>query len=63
MGKKTLPDPSKKSQPFWGFVEMVTKNVEDVKEALKGGKVKKQYLFNVKKKIFVYFKEKKLYLF
>ncbi|KAG2256990.1 hypothetical protein Bca52824_076284 [Brassica carinata] len=36
MGKKTLPDPSKKSQPFWGFVEMVTKNVEDVKEALKG---------------------------
>ncbi|VVA91573.1 unnamed protein product [Arabis nemorensis] len=36
MGKKTLPDPSKKSQPFWGFVEMVTKNVEDVKNALKG---------------------------
>ncbi|CAF2258206.1 unnamed protein product [Brassica napus] len=36
MGKKTLPDPSKKSQPFWGFVEMVTKKVEDVKEALKG---------------------------
>ncbi|ESQ35135.1 hypothetical protein EUTSA_v10009697mg [Eutrema salsugineum] len=36
MGKKTLPDPSKKSQPFWGFVEMVTTNVEDVKNALKG---------------------------
>jgi len=38
MGKKSLPDPSKKSQPFWGFVEMVTTNVEDVKNALKGGK-------------------------
>lgn len=38
MGKKSLPDPSKKSQPFWGFVEMVTTNVEDVKTALKGGK-------------------------
>ncbi|CAN8293024.1 unnamed protein product [Cochlearia groenlandica] len=36
MGKKSLPDPSKKSQPFWGFVEMVTENVEDVKKALKG---------------------------
>ncbi|XP_019095082.1 PREDICTED: uncharacterized protein LOC104756000 isoform X2 [Camelina sativa] len=36
MGKKSLPDPSKKSQPFWGFVEMVTTNVEDVKTALKG---------------------------
>lgn len=38
MGKKSLPDPSKKSQPFWGFVEMVTTNVEDVKTVLKGGK-------------------------
>lgn len=37
MGKKILPDPSKKSQPFWGFVEMVTKSVEHVKTALKGG--------------------------
>ncbi|KAE8714934.1 putative LRR receptor-like serine/threonine-protein kinase [Hibiscus syriacus] len=36
MGRKTLPDPSKKSQSFWGFVELVTTKIEDVKDALKG---------------------------
>ncbi|KAK9097589.1 hypothetical protein Sjap_023086 [Stephania japonica] len=37
MGKKTLPDLSKPSTPFWGFVELVTTKVEDIKSALKGG--------------------------
>ncbi|MCL7023010.1 hypothetical protein MKW94_003835 [Papaver nudicaule] len=36
MGKKSLPDPSKKSRPYWGFVEMVTTKIDDVKTALKG---------------------------
>ncbi|KAK3219019.1 hypothetical protein Dsin_012989 [Dipteronia sinensis] len=34
MGKKSLPDPSKKSRPYWGFVEMVTTKIQDVKTAL-----------------------------
>ncbi|KAF9592686.1 hypothetical protein IFM89_016763 [Coptis chinensis] len=37
MGRKSLPDPSKKIRPYWGFVEMVTTKIEDVKDALKGG--------------------------
>ncbi|KAL5700790.1 hypothetical protein ACHQM5_026197 [Ranunculus cassubicifolius] len=36
MGKKSLPDPHKKSRPYWGFVELVTTKIEDVKDALKG---------------------------
>ncbi|XP_038717731.1 uncharacterized protein LOC120010892 isoform X2 [Tripterygium wilfordii] len=36
MGRKSLPDPSKKRQPYWGFVELVTTNIDDVKTALKG---------------------------
>ncbi|XP_075657643.1 uncharacterized protein LOC142627649 [Castanea sativa] len=36
MGRKSLPDPSKKSRPYWAFVEMVTTNIEDVKTTLKG---------------------------
>nr|XP_029121630.1 uncharacterized protein LOC105049275 isoform X2 [Elaeis guineensis] len=36
MGRKRLPDPSKRSRPYWGFVEMVTTKVEDIKTALKG---------------------------
>ncbi|XP_058113497.1 uncharacterized protein LOC131256598 [Magnolia sinica] len=36
MGRKSLPDPSKRRQPYWGFVEMVTTKIEDVKTALKG---------------------------
>lgn len=37
MGKKILPDPSqKRGRPFWGFVELVTTRIEDVKDALKG---------------------------
>ncbi|TXG69614.1 hypothetical protein EZV62_004549 [Acer yangbiense] len=34
MGKKSLPDPSKKLRPYWGFVEMVTTKIQDVKAAL-----------------------------
>ncbi|XP_075492930.1 uncharacterized protein LOC142530903 [Primulina tabacum] len=37
MGRKTLPDTSKKSRPYWGFVEMVTTKIEDLKNALQGG--------------------------
>ncbi|KAG0472229.1 hypothetical protein HPP92_016775 [Vanilla planifolia] len=36
MGRKSLPDPSRRSRPYWGFVEMVTTEVEDIKIALKG---------------------------
>ncbi|KAJ7962652.1 F17F16.3 protein [Quillaja saponaria] len=36
MGRKSLPDPSKKSGPYWGFVEIVNTNAEDVKTVLKG---------------------------
>ncbi|KAM7459477.1 hypothetical protein LguiA_036471 [Lonicera macranthoides] len=36
MGKKSLPDLTKKGLPYWGFVEMVTTNIEVVKTALKG---------------------------
>ncbi|GAA0157189.1 hypothetical protein LIER_43396 [Lithospermum erythrorhizon] len=36
MGKKSLPDPSKRSRPFWGFVELVTTKIDDIKDALKG---------------------------
>ncbi|KAK3430942.1 hypothetical protein EUGRSUZ_E02145 [Eucalyptus grandis] len=35
MGKKSLPDPGKRSRPQWGFVEMVTTKIDDVKSALK----------------------------
>ncbi|KAJ0008202.1 hypothetical protein Pint_30737 [Pistacia integerrima] len=37
MGRKSLPDPSQKSRPYWGFVEIVTTKIEDVKTALAGG--------------------------
>ncbi|RDY11306.1 hypothetical protein CR513_04057, partial [Mucuna pruriens] len=36
MGRKRLPDPSEKSRPHWGFVEMVTTNADHVKTALRG---------------------------
>ncbi|XP_073007455.1 uncharacterized protein [Typha latifolia] len=36
MGRKSLPDPSQRSRPYWGFVELVTTKIEDVKVALKG---------------------------
>ncbi|GJS54235.1 2-methylene-furan-3-one reductase-like protein [Tanacetum coccineum] len=38
MGQKSLPDPTskKKGGPYWGFVEMVTTNIQDIKDALKG---------------------------
>ncbi|XP_004303792.1 PREDICTED: uncharacterized protein LOC101306358 [Fragaria vesca subsp. vesca] len=34
MGRKSLPDPGKKSRPYWGFVELVTTNIDDVKSSL-----------------------------
>lgn len=38
MGRKSLPDinKSKRTRPYWGFVEMVTTNINDLKDALKG---------------------------
>lgn len=37
MGKKCLPDPSEhRGRPYWGFVELVTTRIEDVKANLKG---------------------------
>lgn len=36
MGRKSLPDPSKRSQPYWGFVDMVTTKIDDVKSGLGG---------------------------
>ncbi|KAJ0084716.1 hypothetical protein Patl1_30294 [Pistacia atlantica] len=38
MGRKSLPDPSQKSRPYWGFVEIVTAKIEDVKTALAGAR-------------------------
>ncbi|TVU33481.1 hypothetical protein EJB05_25302 [Eragrostis curvula] len=36
MGKKSLPDPGKqRGRPFWGYVELVTTKLDDVKDALK----------------------------
>jgi len=34
MGRKSLPDPRKRSQPYWGFVDLFTTKLEDVKNAL-----------------------------
>ncbi|KAI7752836.1 hypothetical protein M8C21_010916, partial [Ambrosia artemisiifolia] len=34
MGKKSLPDPAKRSRPYWGSVELVTTKIQDVKDAL-----------------------------
>ncbi|VAI55162.1 uncharacterized protein LOC119324028 [Triticum dicoccoides] len=36
MGKKSLPDPAKHGRPFWGYVDLVTTDIEDIKDALKG---------------------------
>ncbi|CAN6289234.1 unnamed protein product [Urochloa humidicola] len=35
MGKKSLPDPAKHGRPYWGYVELVTTKVQDIKDALK----------------------------
>ncbi|CAK7339801.1 unnamed protein product [Dovyalis caffra] len=37
MGRKSLPDPRKRRQPYWGFVDLVTTKIDNVKNALKGG--------------------------
>ncbi|CAM6093162.1 unnamed protein product [Calypogeia fissa] len=34
IGRKRLPDPSKRSRPFWGFVELVSTDPDDLKQAL-----------------------------
>ncbi|KAI3704275.1 hypothetical protein L1987_74491 [Smallanthus sonchifolius] len=36
MGKKSLPNPAERSKPYWGFVELVTTKIQDIKDALKG---------------------------
>lgn len=37
MGKKSLPDPSEnRGRPYWGFVDLVTTRIEDIKADLKG---------------------------
>ncbi|GJP54337.1 hypothetical protein CLOM_g13438 [Closterium sp. NIES-68] len=36
VGRKLLPDPSHRSRPHWGYVDAVSHNVEEIKEALKG---------------------------
>lgn len=36
MGKKSLPDPAKHGRPFWGYVDLVTTDVQDIKDALRG---------------------------
>ncbi|KAG9449321.1 hypothetical protein H6P81_009286 [Aristolochia fimbriata] len=37
MGKKSLPNPARqRSRPYWGFVELVTTKIDDIKIALKG---------------------------
>ena len=35
LGRKSLPDSGEKSKPFWGFVELVTTNIHDVKDVLR----------------------------
>jgi len=37
MGKKSLPDPAKHGRPYWGYVELVTTKLQDIKNALKEG--------------------------
>ncbi|PKU68653.1 hypothetical protein MA16_Dca022464 [Dendrobium catenatum] len=46
MGRKSLPDPSQRSRPYWGFVEMVTTKTEDIKTALKGANSKEEEICN-----------------
>lgn len=36
MGRKALPDPSHKTTPFWGFVDLTTTDVQHIKDALRG---------------------------
>ncbi|XP_050225632.1 uncharacterized protein LOC126675096 [Mercurialis annua] len=36
MGRKSLPDPVKKSRPYWGFVDLVTTEIDQLKDALGG---------------------------
>jgi hypothetical protein len=40
LGRKSLPDASKRTRPYWGFVELVTADVDIVKKALGPGKNK-----------------------
>uniref|UniRef100_J3L9I2 Uncharacterized protein n=1 Tax=Oryza brachyantha TaxID=4533 RepID=J3L9I2_ORYBR len=35
MGKKSLPDPAERRRPYWGYVELVTTDVNHIKDALK----------------------------
>ena len=38
IGRKKLPDPSKHSRPYWGYVEKASRNAEDFKGFLHEGK-------------------------
>ncbi|XP_040377293.1 uncharacterized protein LOC102702821 [Oryza brachyantha] len=35
MGKKSLPDPAERRRPYWGYVELVTTDVNHIKDVLK----------------------------
>ena len=37
IGRKKLPDPSKHSRPYWGYVEKASRNAEDFKGFLQEG--------------------------
>lgn len=48
MGKKSLPDPAaKRGRPYWGYVELVTTDVEHIKDALKDGTKRIQILISL----------------
>jgi hypothetical protein len=37
MGRKSLPETTKRTRPYWGFVELVTTNPDDLKKMLAAG--------------------------
>jgi hypothetical protein len=37
MGRKSLPETTKHTRPYWGFVELVTTNPDDLKKMLAAG--------------------------
>ncbi|KAJ1698210.1 hypothetical protein LUZ63_006722 [Rhynchospora breviuscula] len=36
MGKKSLPDPNKRGHPSWGYIDLVSTNIDNIKAAMKG---------------------------
>ncbi|KAI3775912.1 hypothetical protein L1987_45670 [Smallanthus sonchifolius] len=49
MGKKSLPNPAKRSKPYWGFVELVTTKIQDIKDALKGARALGEGVYRILK--------------